>query len=86
MKTEAHRHWPVGAGDQRYFQGWAVGAKHRCQLEPVAERENREEVAANPIEPSCEAILPRFGQLPSEQGPRHAVHRKPVLVEVQEWR
>ena len=86
VKAEAHRDRAVAVGNKRRFQRQAVGAECGHEFEPVAEREDREEVPAGPLEPGREAVLPRFSQLPGEQGPRHAVHWKPVLVEVEEWR
>ncbi len=45
-----------------------------------------EEFVAGPLEPGGEAVLPRFGQLPGEEGPRYAMYREAVLVEVEERR
>ena len=60
--------------------------KRRRHLKPVGERENLKEVAASPIEPGREEILPRFGRLPGEPGPWHTVHWESVRVEVEQWR
>jgi hypothetical protein len=55
-------------------------------LEPMGEREDRQQAGACPIEVGREAIWPRVRYLPGQQGPRYAVHGQPMLVEVEERR
>ena len=86
MKTEAHRDWTLGTGDQRRFQGKAVGAKSSRQLNKVAKREDRKKISGGPFEPGRQKILLNFSHYPGQQRSGHTVHRKPVLIEMEKWR
>jgi len=60
MKAKAHRHRVVEARDKHRLQNQAIGAKRYCQLKPVPERKDREQLVTGPVEPSHEAVSPRF--------------------------
>src|SRR5438874_13384215 len=85
MKTKAHGDWTLGTGDQRRFQGEAIGAKSCRQLDAVAKREDGKKITGGPLELRRREILSRFRHYPGEQRPRHTMHRKPMLVEMEKW-
>src|ERR1700758_1463171 len=86
MKTEAHRNWTLGISNQRRFQGEPVAAKNRLQLNAVPKREDGKKITCGPLEAGLYKIPPRCGHYPREKRPRHAVHRKPMLVEMEKSR
>jgi hypothetical protein len=52
----------------------------------VAKRKDGKKITSGPLEAGLYKIPSRFGHYPGEKRPRHAVHRKPMLVEMEKWR
>src|SRR5262245_31248364 len=86
MIPEAHRHRSLWRGRQSRVQRQPMHIEGCRDLEPMREREDRQQAGARPIELGREAIWPRVRYLPGQQRPRDAVDGQPMLVEVEEWR
>src|SRR6516225_6081865 len=52
----------------------------------MAEREDRKQIAARPLQPRHKTIGAGFDHVPREQGPWHTMHRQSPIIEMKKRR
>src|SRR6516225_11187881 len=52
----------------------------------MAEREDRKQITARPVQPSHKTLGAGFNHVPGEPGPRHTMHRQSLLIEMKKRR